>query len=197
MSHVRYTGARTRAPSPPITPMSMRSRAPRYARNGHSESAVRVMSAASCLAWEHPRAECSAAVSAWSVHVAAISTAGPRSKTPRVYRPAQPARAAFLFPRRTRRRVRSEIERVAARGRITAAATGRELDDHAGAVLLDPSWTWRNSAGSEDTLSSELRTWIWTSDAPASTDPVIATAMTAGFVCRTRQTSKKTVSRSP
>jgi hypothetical protein len=46
MSHVRYTGARTRAPSPPITPMSMRSRARRYARDGHSEFVARFASGA-------------------------------------------------------------------------------------------------------------------------------------------------------
>src|SRR3982750_1044666 len=69
-----------------------------------------------------------------------------------------------------------------------------------------PAFTAANRAGSEDELSSSLRTWIWTRVAPASkaacvlsicsgdvtgraglsflrgTDPVMATAMTTGFM---------------
>src|SRR3954454_15925690 len=75
-----------------------------------------------------------------------------------------------------------------------------------GQCFLMPSCTWANNAGSEDELSSGLRTWIWTSEAPASkaswvdsicsdtvtgsaglsflrgTEPVIATVMTAGLM---------------
>src|SRR3954470_21909301 len=69
-----------------------------------------------------------------------------------------------------------------------------------------PSWTCANRLGSEDDDSSGLRTWMWTSEAPASnaswvdsicsdtvtgsaglsflrgTEPVIATAMTTGLM---------------
>src|SRR5919107_2984586 len=75
-----------------------------------------------------------------------------------------------------------------------------------GQCLRMPSCTWANKAGSDDELSSGLRTWMWTSEAPASnaswvdsicsdtvtgsaglsflrgTDPVIATVITAGLM---------------
>src|SRR3954447_14764383 len=68
-----------------------------------------------------------------------------------------------------------------------------------------PSWTWANRLGSEDDDSSGLRTWMWTSEAPASnaswvdsicsdgvtgsaglsflrgTEPVMATVITMGL----------------
>src|SRR6187549_2389301 len=80
-----------------------------------------------------------------------------------------------------------------------------------GQCLRMPSCTWANNAGSEDELSSGLRTWIWTSEAPASnaswvdsicsdtvtgsaglsflrgTEPVIATVMTAGLMISLHQ----------
>src|SRR3954451_3564899 len=75
-----------------------------------------------------------------------------------------------------------------------------------GQCFSTPSFTAAKRAGSEDELSSSLRTWMWTSVAPASkascvlsicsggvtgraglsflrgTDPVIATAITTGLI---------------
>src|SRR6478736_2563173 len=77
-----------------------------------------------------------------------------------------------------------------------------------GQCLRMPAWTAANRSGSEDGLSSSLRTWMCTSEAPASkascvesicsagvtgsaglsffrgTEPVMATAMTTGFMER-------------
>ena len=77
-----------------------------------------------------------------------------------------------------------------------------------GQCLRTPSWTRTNSSGLDEGVSSELRTWICTSDAPTSyascvdsicslgltgtaglsflrgTEPVIATAIMAGRVKR-------------
>src|SRR5215213_11145098 len=74
-----------------------------------------------------------------------------------------------------------------------------------------PSWTAPNRSGLEDGVSSSLRTWMCTSDAPASnascfdsicsaveigtaglsflrgTEPVMATAMTTGFMAKSLQ----------
>src|SRR5215207_11222789 len=80
-----------------------------------------------------------------------------------------------------------------------------------GQCLRMPSWTAPNRSGLEDGVSSSLRTWMCTSEAPASnaswvdsicsaveigtaglsflrgTEPVMATAMTTGFIAKSLQ----------
>ncbi len=51
-----------------------------------------------------------------------------------------------------------------------------------GQCLRTPSCTWANSAGSLEGVSSGLRTWMWTSVAPASNAAWVLSTCSAGVV---------------